>query len=160
MPTIPLTEQTCYVCGLSLPLHSFHSNPKCKTGYRRECKSCVSEYGKRYRERNKDFISTRRILKYSENVDAQRAAARERTTLRRYGMTREKVESLVESQNGKCAICLTEFSTLDPKNRHVDHDHFTGAIRGVLCADCNHLLGIAEDDTRRLESAIAYLGGD
>lgn len=56
-------------------------------------------------------------------------------------------------QRGVCAICLTG------KPVHVDHDHRTGRVRGVLCFSCNGGLGQFRDPVDALEPAIDYLGG-
>ena len=50
-----------------------------------------------------------------------------------------------------CAICGS------PERLVVDHNHTTGAVRGVLCSDCNVALGLFSDSVERLESAIVYL---
>jgi hypothetical protein len=39
----------------------------------------------------------------------------------------------------------------------VDHDHVTGAVRGLLCSNCNLVLGYACDDVTVLQKAIGYL---
>ena len=60
-----------------------------------------------------------------------------------YGLTIEAWEAKFELQDGKCAICrrsASEFKT----RLHVDHNHETGAVRGLLCAKCNNLLGFLE----------------
>jgi hypothetical protein len=43
---------------------------------------------------------------------------------------------------------------------HVDHDHTTGQIRGLLCADCNMAIGILRDSVKTLRNLIAYLSGN
>lgn len=41
------------------------------------------------------------------------------------------------SEEGACPLCAKDFSTLEPKNIVLDHDHITGRVRGVLCRGCN-----------------------
>jgi hypothetical protein len=60
-----------------------------------------------------------------------------------YGVTGDDYETLLALQGGKCAICRAR-----PKSKRlaVDHDHKSGAVRGLLCSRCNHdLLGSAWD---------------
>lgn len=39
----------------------------------------------------------------------------------------------------------------------LDHDHKTGAVRGLLCHNCNRALGLFQDSISNLENAIDYL---
>ena len=57
-------------------------------------------------------------------------------------------------QGGGCAICGEP-----PKARrlHIDHDHLTGQVRGLLCWTCNATIGRAHDDAARLRVASCYL---
>lgn len=73
----------------------------------------------------------------------------------RYGMSREQYTKLNESQNGKCAICGTE--PVDGEFLHVDHDHETNKIRGLVCNLCNRGIGMLRDDPAILEAAARYL---
>ncbi len=68
-----------------------------------------------------------------------------------YGLTVESFAALQKSQADQCAICK-RLGTL-----HVDHCHKSGAVRGLLCRECNLALGYAKDDPARLEAAIRYL---
>ncbi len=51
----------------------------------------------------------------------------------------------------RCAICRSRHNLV------VDHDHYTGLIRGVLCNTCNSGLGMFHDSPRKLRRAIRYL---
>lgn len=54
--------------------------------------------------------------------------------------------SYLSAQNGKCALCLLPCT---PKDARLDHDHKTGAVRGVLHNGCNALLGKVENNAPR-----------
>lgn len=85
------------------------------------------------------------------------------TIKRRYNITFYIAQELYESQNGRCAICEREIPFLDSPTRnrtnwaHIDHDHISNNVRGLLCPSCNHLLGNCKDDISILRNAINYL---
>lgn len=74
---------------------------------------------------------------------------------RSYGLSVKKVRLLSERQADVCAICLRPFEG----RPHVDHDHATGEIRGLLCFNCNGGLGQFRDDEWSLRRAAEYLAG-
>jgi Recombination endonuclease VII len=67
-----------------------------------------------------------------------------------YGMTPEDYQAMVKKQKGLCPICLHK------RRLHVDHDHETGVVRGLLCSGCNSAVGLL-DQPRRLRRAMKYL---
>jgi hypothetical protein len=79
----------------------------------------------------------------------QRAVSSKRWYFGKYGLAIEEVEAMKE---GGCAICGTK--TID---LHVDHDHATGKVRGILCRECNIGLGKFGDSPELMLEAIAYL---
>ena len=72
----------------------------------------------------------------------------------RYGITLEDYNKLLTEQGNVCYICKTTPNSLALS---VDHNHITGNIRGLLCSNCNTLLGLAKDDVNILKAAIDYL---
>jgi len=70
-----------------------------------------------------------------------------------YGMSVEDYNGIVARQGNVCAIC----GNGREGRLHVDHDHETGAVRGLLCNRCNRAIGLFEDDPIILRRAIAYL---
>lgn len=80
-----------------------------------------------------------------------------------YGLTAERFDELLALQRGRCAVC----TTTEPGSRgwFIDHDHACcpgigscgDCVRGLVCHDCNIMLGNAKDDIAILERAIKYL---
>jgi hypothetical protein len=68
----------------------------------------------------------------------------DRVLERRYGITRDEYEELKAGQGHKCALCHTDLAGLG-RSVHVDHDHDTGEVRGILCIECNLLIGWYEE---------------
>jgi len=60
------------------------------------------------------------------------------------------------SQNNQCAICAKPLQGVVHGGAH-DHCHATGKMRGVLCLQCNAMLGFAKDNIQTLKNAIKYL---
>jgi hypothetical protein len=88
------------------------------------------------------------------NRDKVRARARDNYIKRLYGISRADYDALLVRQGGLCAICRKPSKL----RLCVDHCHFTGMIRGLLCRKCNSGLGCLGEDQRALVAALAYLG--
>jgi len=69
---------------------------------------------------------------------------------RKYGMTVGELLAFMAARNGVCEAC-------GGVGEHIDHEHATGAVRGLLCARCNHVLGHSKEDIDRLIGVAAYL---
>lgn len=91
-----------------------------------------------------------------ENPDRFRVAE-----LKRYGLTLEDYQALLEAQKGVCAVChqpetrKTKAGKVAPL--HVDHDHQTGQVRSLLCHRCNMALGYVREDPEVARALVAYI---
>lgn len=72
-----------------------------------------------------------------------------------YGITADEYQALMDSQGGRCAIC----GHANGKRRRlsVDHDHKTGAIRGLVCRPCNDFIGYIRDNPAVMTRGAGYL---
>jgi hypothetical protein len=77
----------------------------------------------------------------------------------RYGLTLEQYDNLLCEQGGCCAICKLDPETATPglPVLHVDHNHKTGEVRGLLCGKCNMAIGLLMEDQDNLANASRYL---
>ncbi len=78
---------------------------------------------------------------------------------KRYGITLDEYRGLIARQGGQCAVCLTIPVGVKQKTRtlHVDHDHATGRVRGLLCDSCNRGMGLLGDNPQTFLRAVDYL---
>jgi hypothetical protein len=106
----------------------------------RVCKLCLSAYRSKW---------------LKERVKKDPLYSRKHHLKSRYGLTQEKFEELFKRQNNRCAICFTD--TPDSKGFVVDHCHNTGALRSILCNQCNTGLGLFKDNKLILNNALNYL---
>lgn len=86
-------------------------------------------------------------------ADCMRRYVRDTHLASTYGLTDDDVAKLLARQDGRCAICLTAEAI------HIDHNHATGRIRGMLCFRCNAALGQLGDDPSVVRRAADYLEG-
>jgi hypothetical protein len=70
-----------------------------------------------------------------------------------YNLTPDEYDAMNESQSGLCAICQRK----PDYALHVDHDHHTGQIRGLLCMECNTGIGKLGDSMHLVAAALEYL---
>jgi len=104
----------------------------------------------KYYKKNKDLILARSKQWYAQN----KRQYRDLSLQRRFGITIKQYEEMLASQNNSCAICKTPQGDIALA---VDHCHTTGKVRSLLCSDCNTMLGLCNDNTTVLQSAIRYL---
>lgn len=122
------------------------------------CDECVQAHVKarRVRYNHRQAMARTDEPEFQVRLDAYRF----RSNIRQYGITPEDFDAMLAAQNGRCAICG---EPPDPDGKgaysrlHIDHDHQTGVVRGLLCGRCNQGLGYFKDDPARLSAAIDYL---
>lgn len=72
----------------------------------------------------------------------------------KYGITEEQRREIDIKQGGKCALC---FKPPHPGKRlHVDHNHSTGLVRGLLCPPCNWYMAKVDKDVQILDRMRNY----
>ncbi len=161
----------CKGCSEVKAVDSFYANPTGRQGVRPECKDCTKQRRREWYARN-SASEVERVRQWAlANPDkvaariaaatgsAQKKVADRKSHLRRkYGMTLEDYDRMFEAQGRVCAIC----DEARPKERtlHVDHDHETGVVRGLLCFRCNNALGDFREDHELFERAADYLDRD
>ena len=127
--------KTCSKCHVQMDLSQFYKSKRAKDGYISWCRGCNNKH----RKLNYSFHKKR-----NEKLKAN------------YGLTLEEFDQILISQNNKCAICKSD----NPGGRgtfHVDHNHTTGQVRGLLCHWCNFMIGQCKEDPEILRSGIDYL---
>lgn len=107
---------------------------------------------KAYYAANRAHIRAQQRAYYATKPQAWEKA---RALKKKYGLTFQGYCDLADRQKGLCAICQV---VLDHGgNTHVDHDHETNVVRGLLCGRCNRTTGMAGDNPAILRLAAVYL---
>lgn len=136
----------CKGCDRDLPLDVFNKRASAPDGRAYKCCECDAQYQKKYQAQ--EHVK-------EKNREYHRKHHLERT----YGVTPEQYAEMLFIQGGRCAACTSDG---DGKKLHLDHNHETGEVRGLLCWNCNAAIGLLKEDVDRLRNLIAYLerGGD
>jgi hypothetical protein len=92
------------------------------------------------------------------NRDRRLKQLREIHLRNKFGLTPQEYDRILEAQGGVCALC--ERPPTPGISLHVDHDHATGEIRGLLCMRCNNALGLFGEDPDLLKRAARYVTAD
>lgn len=128
---MPVVEsKSCSKCLVVKPASAFYSRKRGTIGLYSACKECLNRGVNPENKRNAQ-------LKH------------------RYGITLDQYNDMLEAQAGVCKVCGGP-----PMHRgtyHVDHDHETGKIRGLLCHKCNVALGMVGDDIALLHKLAEYV---
>jgi hypothetical protein len=128
---VPEGHKWCPDCGVVKLVDEFVRNAGMPSGRAPYCKPCHNVRGKA----SKDKVGGSRTYHLK----------------RRYGITAQDADAMLAAQDGLCAICRTAPAA------HVDHDHETGAVRALLCFNCNGGLGQFKDDPAVLRAAAQYV---
>jgi hypothetical protein len=124
----PKTVKRCPNCEeFKQTASEFPKNNSSKDGFHTYCKTCHCKI---------------QMAAWNSKSPEERRVSRMLTT---YGLTKERYEHMLAEQKGACAICRTPFEKLG-ETPHIDHDHRTGRVRGLLCSKDNLFLGYAGDD--------------
>lgn len=114
-----------------------------------------------YYHRNAETVWTRKEANREQISQANKVYYRRRgqfiMRMREYGLTQEVFEYMLEAQGKACAICRMVFGETKSDAPHVDHDHTTGKVRGLLCINCNFLIGHCREEPALLVAAGLYL---
>lgn len=133
--------RVCVKCKRDRPLAEYQRGKRSLNGRIRECDECRL---------------ARMAKLYAAAMDDDAAAVARKTRsqylMRKYGITADHYDEMHREQHGLCAACESSDKVLV-----VDHDHATGAIRALLCNDCNLALGHINDSVEILNRLIKYV---
>lgn len=127
----PDGQRWCPGCRTYQAVEVFGRNKATRDGRNVYCKPCHNTKGRASRERA--------------------GGARNYHLMARYGITAAEYDAMVIAQDGLCKLCR------ERPPQHVDHDHVTGEVRGLLCSCCNQGLGNFRDSVATLRVAADYL---
>lgn len=136
MLAFAIVAKTCSRCVTEKPATTayFVRRAASRDGLHGWCKDCMRAYRQGH--------PVRPCARSPESRERMRVRHREYQLERRYGLIAARYEEMVHEQDNRCAICERDMS--GGVGRHVDHDHATGMVRGLLCVRCNTTLGRIE----------------
>lgn len=139
-PQKSVNTKKCPACGLVKSRDEFglRSNGKWLRSHCRECE-------------------TQKFADWHQNNRHKAAENNRKTNLKKYGLTEREYDEILFRQNGVCVICGNKQNHGRKKNLCVDHNHETGAVRGLLCDSCNRAIGLVKDSVEKLQKMISYL---
>ena len=168
MESLAVESKSCKACRQTKSLSEFYT--KGKSGHTARCKECHNRSRAVYRVTAKEKVNAKKREHYERcresylaynRSDKRRASVFKWKLEKQFGITVEQFDEMLRKQGGACAVCgrpPTEINGHRHKHRlHVDHDHATGRVRGLLCNSCNVAIGCLKDDIGVLYAAIDYL---
>lgn len=153
--------KTCSKCKQAKELAAFNKDLSKPDGLHSHCKQCHSDRWNRIKNdpelRAKRSTANRNWRQ--ANPERFTKGVRCATLRKKYGLSSNDFDLLLADQGGGCAICGS-LRSLGNGSLHVDHDHVTGKVRGILCQPCNTGLGKFRDRQDLLLRAVSYLKGE
>lgn len=119
-------------------------------------KNPTAEQREKMRKWSREWMKRNPELRSARRSDPEkRAAEYQQNRLRKFKLTRAQMQTFWADQLFACAICYRPFATAF--DGHIDHDHSTGKVRGLLCSNCNTGIGLLGDSAEICGRAQAYL---
>ena len=148
--------KNCKCCKTDKLETEFYAHYTNQDGLRSTCKACSKD------KSVEEWKTKRRVTKgcsrENQKYEHKNDYRRNYRMKKEYGITLEIYNQLFAAQEGCCNICGKHQSQLT-KRLAVDHNHQTGAVRGLLCSPCNAALGGFGDNEDILLKAIQHLRG-
>lgn len=142
--------KTCTKCGEGKPIKDF---PVDRGKSVAQCRPCRNSVVKAWRERNQPKCQSYRLSRpigYGYASHLKRA----------YELSMDEFISMLQEQDYKCKVCDKPITVVGKRQHNsivVDHNHSTNEVRGLLCRNCNSMLGLAQDSAAILIKGAAYL---
>lgn len=177
-PPVGAGQKWCRRCEAVKKAGEFAANKSARDGLQAYCRNCAAAIYRAKREQAghlvrpdaippghkfcrvcatvKPFAEWSRSTRAADGLQSRckqcaSEAGRRDHLAKSYGLSPDDVASLLRQQQGVCLICLRRPAV------HVDHDHVTGEVRGMLCFRCNAALGQFDDTPATLRRAARYL---
>jgi len=144
-----MNTKICNKCKIEKPKTEFYQNPYRDDGFTHWWKFCMEEKAKTRIWHNHRTVKCLKIKQIKQTKTLNLKLSKHNLTLKEYNQK-------LKEQNNKCAICgkhQDEFK----KRLAIDHNHKTGDNRGLICHNCNLMLGLAYEDIQILQCGINYL---
>jgi hypothetical protein len=153
-----MDTKVCTKCNVEKDTADFYRSKYSVDGSASWCKHCTNEGVKVYKQTPEGKAKDKALkAKYYQSPKGQEVnqvheftrkltqGKRQYNYKSKYGITIEDYDRMFEEQDGVCASCGQPETKQSVKHFAVDHDHQTGAVRGLLCHRCNLALGVYED---------------
>lgn len=138
--------RVCRGCNVRKPLTDFAPNAANRLGRTTMCRPCHKLYVK-------DLVAGHTPERREQSL----ALAAQSTARSHFGISRDEFAALFPDGVGVCSVCGSTKRTPGRRRLSIDHDHVTGAVRGILCHPCNSALGLCGDDPARLRALADYV---
>jgi hypothetical protein len=153
-----VASKVCAACKLDKPATEFHRR---KAGLHSYCKPCTRLKNRQWVQTHPEQHAASCASWYRRNKAKAKQSSSNWHYKSHYSITYAEFLAMCAAVGNKCEICRADLAIgkKTARSAHLDHNHRTGVIRGVLCAMCNTAVGKLGDSPELLRRAITYLEG-
>ena len=146
---------------------SFYKDKRGKNGFRSICKTCDikkslawnKKHSKKHARHERKYRSENLIkmkINKKKYVTSNARSVKNSALKHHYGIDIDQFELMKVQQNNSCAVCSKHETNLT-RSLCVDHSHSSGKVRSLLCASCNSVLGLIEENINTAKKIVKYL---